>query len=60
MDNKPKEAIKPTSYRLPKKIQTLISILAQNLLVSKTAVVTLAILHFAVKENVSVDDNEAG
>lgn len=60
MNNKPKEAVKPTSYRLPKKIQTLISILAQKLLVSKTAVVTLAILHFAEKENVSVDDSEAG
>jgi predicted transcriptional regulator len=56
MDNKSKGKIKPVSYRLPEKIKTLITILAQKLMVSKTAIVTLAILNFAKKENVEVDD----
>lgn len=59
MDNKQKEIIKPVSYRLPNEIKTLISILAQKLLVSKTAIVTLAILHFAKSEGVNIEDNEA-
>lgn len=61
MDNKQKEVIKPTSYRLPRKIQTLIDILHQKLMISKTAVVTLAVLYFAEKENVHTEkDDRAG
>jgi hypothetical protein len=60
MDNKQKEENKPVSYRLPKKIKTLITILSQKLMLSKTSVLILAILNFAEKENVSIDDNEAG
>lgn len=44
------------SYRLHKKIINLISILADKLSVSKTAIITLAILYFADKEKVSVED----
>jgi hypothetical protein len=54
--DKQTEKIKPTSYRLPKKIQILISILSEKLLISKTAVVTLAVLYFADKENVNIED----
>ncbi len=48
---------KPVSYRLPSKIKTLITILSQKLLVSKTAIITLAVLHFAKKENVDIEDD---
>ncbi len=51
-----KKENKPVSYRLPDKIKTLINILSQKLLVSKTAIITLAILHFAEKENVEIED----
>jgi hypothetical protein len=43
--------IKSTSYRLPEKITNLITILSEKLLISKTAVVTLAVLYFADKQN---------
>ena len=57
MDNKSKQTIKPTSYRLPKKVQALINILAQKLMISKTAVITLAVLCLSERENASVDDD---
>jgi predicted transcriptional regulator len=47
---------KPVSYRLPEKIKSLITILAQKLMISRTAVVTLAILDFAKKENVNTEN----
>lgn len=50
---------KPVSYRLPEKIKLLVTILSEKLLVSKTAVVTLAVLRFAEQENVMIED-EAG
>lgn len=57
MDNKQTEKIKPTSYRLPLKIQKLITILHQKLLISKTAIVILAIIRLAEKEDISTEED---
>jgi hypothetical protein len=46
---------KPSSYRLPEKISNLISILSEKLLISKTAVITLAVLLLAKKEDIDDD-----
>ncbi len=43
---------KSVSYRLPKKIIDLITILSEKLLLSKTAIVILSISHFAEEEKV--------
>jgi hypothetical protein len=48
-----------TSFTLKPKINTLIGILAKKLQISKTAIVTLAVLRFAEQENVTIED-EAG
>jgi hypothetical protein len=49
---------KPTSYRLPEKVKILIHILSEKLLISKTAVITLAVLDYAKKKNISIKDKE--
>jgi predicted transcriptional regulator len=50
-----------TSFTLSPKVKHLIDILSKKMEISKTAIVTLAVLYFAEKENVSVDeDNETG
>lgn len=59
MDKQKKEKVNPVSYRLPNKIKALIDILSQKLLISKTAVMTLAILHFAKKESAEIEDEDA-
>ncbi len=47
-----------TSFTLSPKIKALITILSQKLLISRTAVMTLAILYFAKKENVEVENED--
>jgi predicted transcriptional regulator len=50
-----------TSFTLSPKVKHLIDILSKKMEISKTAIVTLAILYFAEKEGASVDeDNETG
>jgi hypothetical protein len=51
---------KPTSYRLPEKVKILIGILSEKMLISKTAVITLAVLEFAKKENVINEKHDDG
>ncbi len=58
MDKQKKDENKAISYRLPEKIKALIVILSQKLLISRTAVMTLAILHFAKKEDVEIEDED--
>jgi hypothetical protein len=45
-----------TSFTLKPKVNTLIEILAKKLQISKTAIVTLAVLRFAEQEGVTVED----
>lgn len=45
-----------TSYRLKPKIKALIVILSEKLSISQTAVITLAVLYFADKEEVNIND----
>lgn len=52
-----KDTKKSKSYRLPEKIGNLISILSDKLLVSKTAVIILAVLCLAKKELELEDEN---
>jgi len=43
---------KATTYRLPKKVRNLIDILVKKLQISKTGIVSLAIIRLAEKEQV--------